>query len=55
MSFFAVTEKRRNLLIVSVEGRNRSEEHDTVSFDKNLDVNRTGMYTHTIESLKYKV
>lgn len=50
MSFFAVTEKRRNLLIVSVEGRNRSEEHDTVSSDKNLDVNPTGMYTHTIES-----
>lgn len=50
MSFFAVTEKRRNLLIVSVEGRNRSEEHDTVSSGKNLDVDRSGMYTRTIKS-----
>lgn len=55
MSFFVVTDKRRNLLIVSVEGRNRSEEHDTVSSDKNLDVNPTGMYTHTIESEKHKI
>lgn len=37
-----------------MEGRNRSEEHDTVSSDTNLDVNRSGMYTYTIESCKYK-